>query len=678
MISPESADKIKNAADIVEVVSDFVSLKKRGVNYIGLCPFHSEKTPSFNVNPSRGIFKCFGCGKGGDSVTFVMEVEKISYPDALRYLAKKYQIELEEEKQSPEVFKQKEERESLFIVSDFAKEHFKNNLYETPEGKSVGLSYFKERGFHLPTLKKFELGYARDVWDDLLKAARNKGFKDEFLERCGLLVRKDNDKVYDRFRGRVIFPIHNATGRVVAFGARTLKKDEKPKYLNSPETEIYHKSEHLYGIFQAKDALRKNDECFLVEGYTDVISMHEAGIENVVASSGTSLTEGQIKLIKRYTHNVTVLFDGDAAGIKAALRGIDLLLEQDLNVHVCILPDGEDPDSFAKKFGSEKFANFVRENAKDFISFKTQIVLGDAGNDPIKRAQAIGEIVESIVIIPDAIKRSTFYKICSQNFGISEEILIAEGNKILAKKVKHKFRENEKPKKSDENSPSASVSGFYLPEGNYADYDIPPDALGGHFSDLIPEVLPNNSPKEALIVQDSINFLHVQEEEIVRLLVCYGAESMTEEMTVAAYILSELEDVHFEHPIHAEIVIWYKALYETGILPRAQDLLAHESKEVREVLAGLFAERYELSENWKKMFDIDTLHEKDLLDDILYVNILRFKHLFLKKMIDEKHRALLKSENEEETMRTLREYQDLKSFEMQVAALLGVVVSGKF
>jgi DNA primase len=603
-----------------------------------------------------------------------MEVEKVSYPDALRYLAKKFQIDVEEESQNPDAVKHKEERESLYIISDFAKEHYKNLLFDSDEGKSVGLSYFKERGFLLPVVKKFELGYALDEWDNLLKTALAKGFKEDLLEKCGLLVRKDAQKVYDRFRGRVIFPIHNATGRTVAFGARTLKKDEKPKYINSPESEIYHKSEHLYGIFQAKDAVRKADECFLVEGYTDVISMHEAGIENVVASSGTSLTEGQIKLIKRYTDNITVLFDGDNAGVKASLRGIDMLLEADMNVHACILPEGNDPDSFAKKNGSDFFVQFVKQNAKDFITFKSQIVLGDAGNDPIKRAQAIGEIVESIVKIPDAIKRSSFFRLCSQHFGISEEILMSEGNKMLAKKNKNKAQ----PKNPHGfEAQGQAIPDFYaeFPDGNFA----PADNFGEE--QYIPDVgfsPADISAPHKTVVQDSINFLHLQEEEIVRLLVCYGHIQLSEELNTAQYLLSELEEIEFENSVFLEAVVWYKAIYETGVIPDSEKLMQHENSAVRNCIAGMYAQKYELSENWTKMFDIPILKEEDLLNEVLYVNILRFKHLFLKKLINEKHQSMLKTETEEELMNVMREYTQLKNLEMQIAALLGTVISGKF
>ncbi|HQS06790.1 MAG TPA: DNA primase, partial [Daejeonella sp.] len=405
MIPKDTVDKIIETSRIEEVVGDFVSLKRRGTSMIGLCPFHNEKTPSFHVSVGKGIFKCFGCGKGGDSVRFIMEHEKATYPEALRYLANKYSIEIAEVENTPEEQAVNDRRESLYIVSAWAAKFFQQQMLETDEGKSIGLSYFKERGFRDDIIKKFELGYSPDVWDALTQSAITEGYNIQFLEETGLTIRKENEKFYDRFRGRVMFPIHSFTGRVIGFGGRTLKTDKAvPKYVNSPESDIYHKSNVLYGLFFAKKSMRDEDNCYLVEGYADVLSVHQAGIENVVASSGTSLTIEQIRMIGRFTKNITILYDGDDAGIKASLRGLDMILEEGLNVKIVLFPDGDDPDSYVQKFGSAAFKSHIEGSKKDFILFKTSILLKDAGNDPIKRAGIIREVVESIAKIPDGIK----------------------------------------------------------------------------------------------------------------------------------------------------------------------------------------------------------------------------------------------------------------------------------
>ena len=437
MIPKETVDKIIETSRIEEVVGDFVSLKKRGTSMIGLCHFHNEKTPSFHVSVGKGIFKCFGCGQGGDSVRFIMEHEKATYPEALRYLANKYSIEIEEVQNSPEEQAVNNRRESLYIVSGCAAKFFHHQMMETDEGKSIGLSYFKERGFRDDIIKKFELGYSPDVWDALTQQGLKEGYNSQFLEDTGLTIRKDNEKLYDRFRGRVMFPIHSFTGRVIGFGGRTLKTDKAvPKYVNSPESDIYHKSNVLYGLFLDKKSMRDEDNCYLVEGYSDVLSVHQAGVENVVASSGTSLTIEQIRMIGRFTKNITILYDGDEAGIKASLRGLDMILEEGLNVKVVNFPDSHDPDSYVQEFGSAAFKTHIEQNKKDFILYKTGILLKDAGNDPIKRAGIIREVVESIAKIPDGIKASVFVRECSSLLQIEERVLISELNKIRLGKIK--------------------------------------------------------------------------------------------------------------------------------------------------------------------------------------------------------------------------------------------------
>ena len=431
MIDQQTIDKLMDAANILEVVSDFVTLRRRGVNYVGLCPFHNEKTPSFSVSPSKGICKCFSCGKGGTAVHFIMEHEQMSYYEALKYLAKKYGIAIEERELSDEEKQIRSERESMLIVNSYAQEYFSKTLFEHAEGKSVGLSYFHERGFRDDIIRKFGLGYSLEQRDALAQSAIRNGYKADYLLKTGLCLQDQNNQLYDRFKGRVIFPVYSLSGKVLAFGGRVLKKTEKSaKYVNSPESDIYHKSTELYGIYHAKKAIVKQDSCFLVEGYTDVLSMHQAGIENVVASSGTSLTPGQIRLIHRFTDNITVLYDGDAAGIKASLRGIDLILQEGMNIKVVLLPDGDDPDSFSKKQSAASFTEYIKSHETDFIRFKTKLLLDSAGDDPIKRAGLISDIVRTISVIPDNIIRSAYIQKCSRQMEIKESILLAEVNNM--------------------------------------------------------------------------------------------------------------------------------------------------------------------------------------------------------------------------------------------------------
>src|SRR6195952_5012150 len=484
MITKPTIDRIMEATDIVEVIGEFVNLKKRGANYVGLSPFANERTPSFTVSPAKGIFKDFSSGKGGSAVTFLMELEKFTYPEALKWLAKKYGIEVEETVESFENKEEENRRESLMIVSAYASKFFHESLLETDEGQNIGLSYFKERGFSNETIKKFELGYSPDQWEAFTGQALKEGYQEEFLTESGLSVKRDNGSLYDRYRGRVMFPIHSFTGRVIAFGGRTLKSDKNvPKYVNSPESEIYHKSNVLYGLYFAKKAIREEDNCYLVEGYADVLSVHQAGIENVVASSGTSLTVEQIKLISRFTKNITILYDGDAAGIKASLRGLDMMLEQGLNVKVVSFPDGHDPDSYVRKLGTNAFKKHIEENKKDFILYKTTLLLKDAGNDPIKKAEVIREIVESVAKIPDSIKASVFIKECSYILQIDERALLSELNKMRQAKAK-----------KDGQQPNGRMT---TPVDEYPGDDYP---------------VVTEEPKETFS----------QEKEIVRLLLLYG------------------------------------------------------------------------------------------------------------------------------------------------------------
>lgn len=635
MISDQTIEEIKSRMDIYEVVSDFVQLKKAGSSYKALSPFTDEKTPSFNVTPSKNIYKCFSTGKGGDAISFLMEIDGLSYVEALKYLAQKYAIVLEEEEQSVEFQESQSLRESLFITMNYAKDHFVKNLWESNEGKNIGLTYFKERGFTEDTIKAFDLGYSLDEWQGLMDAAVKNGHKEEFLEKAGLIIKKE-EKAYDRFRGRVIFPVHNITGKVIAFGARTLKTADKksPKYLNSPETELYTKSKILYGIFQAKNEIRNQANCYLVEGYTDVVSLAQAGIKNVVASSGTSLTEDQIKLIKRYTENVTVLFDGDKAGIKASMRGIDMMLSGGLNVKAVPFPDGEDPDSYARKLGEAEFKAYLSENAKDFISFKTSVYLDDSP-DPIKRAGSIREIVQSIALIPDPIKRLVYVQECSNLLGMEEATLVTEINKLLIQ--------------------------------NRKDQQGRPEPVNLPVPDIAPEV--------KKVSRQSI--IEVQERETIRMLINYGDQMIeeNEDATVhlADYFMSESEDIEFVTEVISKIYESFKENLAQGKIVGLNYFLQHEDEEVRRVAIDLSTEKYELSPNWTDKYQIMVAHERDKLKTSAYTNILRLKFRIIQKMIADNMDKMKAAENDEDVDECLRVQGGLKEMEMSIAKVLGNV-----
>ena len=450
MIDQATIDRIMDAAQIYDVVSDFVTLRKRGVNYVGLCPFHDDKTPSFYVSPAKGLCKCFACGKGGNAVHFIMEHEQLTYPEALRFLAKKYGIEIKERELTGEEKAAQSERESLFVVNQWANDYFRRTLRQTEEGRNIGMAYFRSRGFRDDIIEKFQLGYCTESHDAMAREALSKGYKKEYLVKTGLCYETDDHRLRDRFWGRVIFPVHTLSGKVVAFGGRVLAaatKGVKVKYVNSPESEIYHKSNELYGMYQAKQAIVKQDRCYLVEGYTDVISMHQSGVENVVASSGTALTTQQIKMIHRFTNNLTVLYDGDAAGIKASLRGIDMLLEEGMNIKVCLLPDGDDPDSYARKHNSTEFQDFIKEHETDFIRFKPNLLMEDAGQDPIRRAELISNIVQSISVIPEAIVRDVYIKECAQLLHVEDRLLVSEVAKRREKEAERKAEQRERERR---------------------------------------------------------------------------------------------------------------------------------------------------------------------------------------------------------------------------------------
>lgn len=664
-INPETVDRIKQSADIVEVVGDFVALKKKGANYSACCPFHNEKSPSFNVNPVRQIFKCFGCGAAGDAIKFVMDIDGVGYGEALRYLANKYQIEIQEEEVTDEEALRQNARESLYIILNFAKNFYEQQLHETEEGQSIGLSYFRERGFTQDIQRKFELGYGPDIWDALTKEALNKGYSAEILEKAGLLIHKEGSQTtgYDRFRGRVIFPIHNVAGKVIAFGARILKTDKsgkggnQPKYLNSPETEVYHKSDILYGIYQAKNAIRQQESCYLVEGYTDVISLHQAGIENVVASSGTSLTIEQIRLIGRFTPNITILYDGDVAGIKAALRGLDLVLEEGLNVNIVLFPDGEDPDSYVRRVGAEAFKAYLKKAAKDFITFKTETLLQDAGDDPFRLASVIGEIVNSIIKIPDAIKRQVFFHRTSEMMKVDEQMLISEGNKLL-----RKLQTQPKPQERN-NSRSFSPQGpqdvSFSEDGPPADFFAPDEGV---------------PVAKAAEEETQRTKMHYQEEAFIRLLILYGAHELEPTISVCAYVLGEIEGIEFKDPVFQHILTLFRENYSREIILETEYFLKHHESEIRDLTISWLTSKYELSTLWTEKFEIYVPSELDVLDKSSFINILRLKKAFIEEKMKVCTEELKKAKTHDEENALLNEYMFYKGISMAAAKELGSVI----
>lgn len=638
MISKDTIDDIKNRIDIVDVISDFVTLKKSGANFKALSPFSNEKTASFYVVPGKGIFKDFSSGKGGDAVTFVMEHEGMSYIEAMRYLAKKYGVEIHETRPSDEILAQQSEREGLYVLMNFAKEYYKEKLLHHEEGQSIGLSYFRERGFNDRDIQKFELGYALEGWENFSKEAIAKGYNRELLEKTGLVVKREDGSSYDRFRGRVIFPVHNLSGKVVAFGARMLGKDKnQPKYINSPETDIYHKSDVLYGLYQAKNVIRQKDNCYLVEGYTDVISMHKSDVQNVVASSGTALTNAQVQLIRRFTQNVTVLFDGDAAGIKAALRGIDMLLESGLNVRVVLFPDGDDPDSYSRKVGSTVFREFLAKQARDFVTFKADLLLGEAGNDPIKKAETIQDILRSISLIPDYLKRTTYVQEVSKMFTISHQVLNTELNKILIR---------ERRSKKDTSQPE-------LPAADQ------------------PMTLSDVHELSKSFLYDSTRELQALEREFVKVLITVGNKKESDDEYVYQYLFYETDDVNFVSNEHVEIMDLYKAEVAKGDIPTLESFMSVVPQTLQNYVAGLAVARYTASEGWKK-------HKIYVGDEYeassAQVVVARLKLGVIQRMIDEGLKQMQEASNDKDRDDLLEVQVHVQNAKKDVSAQLGRVV----
>jgi DNA primase len=692
-IDQPTIERIRQSADIADVIGDYVSLKKKGANLWACCPFHGEKSPSFSVSPAKGIYKCFGCGKAGDSIRFIMDIEGLGYGEALRHLAKKYGIEIQETVLTDEQLQAQNERESLLIVLNYAKNYYQNNLFKHEEGQSIGYPYFKERGFSDKTINTFELGYSLEGWDAFTKEALKNGYSLDILAKAGLTILKENEqtanpnaqKAFDRFRNRVTFPIHNVSGKVIAFGARILKSDKsQAKYLNSPETEVYHKSNVLYGIFQAKNAIRTKDVCYLVEGYTDVISLHQAGIENVVASSGTSLTVEQIRLIGRFTQNITVLYDGDTAGIKASLRGMDMILEEGLNVKLVVFPEGEDPDSYVQKIGSEAFVKHIEDHAADFITFKAELSLKEAGNDPFKRAELIKDMVGSISKIPDSIKRSVFFQKTANLMQIDEQLLISESNKVSIERAKQKDKDRER----EQNRQRLQND---LPKGVTVSKPIPPtfdvggmmsfeegEEFSGFPTDFVPTqnvATPTIDSPEA--PRTTISGMALQESECIRLLINHGTKEVdpgvAPGVTLAQYILTEIDGLNFETPIYQEILKTFREHFSQGKILDAQYFIGHPVSNIQMEAINLSTERYSISESWVK-HDIHVPTEDDKLADLAFQNILRLKKAFNEQQMKQLMKQISQTKDIDEQSRLLEMFMHAKEIEKQIAKELGTVV----
>lgn len=678
MIDQATIDRILDAAQIVDVVSDFVTLRKRGVNYVGLCPFHDDKTPSFYVSPAKGLCKCFACGKGGNAVHFIMEHEQMTYPEALRYLARKYGIEIKERELSNEEKLAQTERESLFIVNQFARDYFQNILHNHVDGRSIGMAYFRNRGFRDDIIEKFQLGYSTESHDALAQEALKKGYKKEFLIKTGLCYETDDHRLRDRFWGRVIFPVHTLSGKVVAFGGRVLAsatKGVKVKYVNSPESEIYHKSNELYGIYFAKQAIVKQDRCFLVEGYTDVISMHQSGIENVVASSGTALTSGQIRMIHRFTDNMTILYDGDAAGIKASLRGIDMLLEEGMNIKVCLLPDGDDPDSFARKHNSTEFQEFIQKHETDFIRFKTNLLLEDAGKDPIKRAELIGNLVQSISVIPEAIVRDVYIKECAQLLHVEDKLLVSEVAKRREAQAEKRSEQAERERRAASSNRAASPATD--PQAAAPDAGIPaapPEAAPFPPDD---DAYISYIPQDAKEGQEFYKY----ERLILQMIVRYGEKVMcnvtNEEgqetpITVTEYVISDLkqDELAFHNPLHRQILTEAAAhLHDQGFTAERY-FVAHPDPTISKLSVELISNRYQLRKSQVQQMVTDEERLYELIPRLM----INFKCAIVKEELKHILYALQDPEvaNNEEKCNTIMErYNEMRQIQSLMAKRLG-------
>ena len=645
MISQQTIQQILSRIDIIEIVGGFVKLKKRGANYLGLCPFHNEKTPSFTVSPAKEIYKCFGCGRSGNTISFLMELEKYSYAEALRWLAARYNVEIEEKELSPELRLQQQTADSLYIINGFAQKFFAEALFDTEEGQDIGLSYLKERGFNEDIIRKFQIGYNSEQRDVFARAAVAARYNPEYLQKTGLVALRD-DKLVDNYRGRIIFPVHNQTGKVIGFGARIIKSNDRaPKYINTPENEIYVKSKILYGSWLARQAIDKQDECLLVEGYTDVVSLHQAGIENVVASGGTSLTIDQLRLIKKYTNHLTIIYDGDGAGVKAALRGLDMALEESLDVRLVLIPDKEDPDSYVRKLGAAAFRDFIAANKKDFILFQLEVALKDAGTDSNKKAAVVNQVAETIARInktEDFTRQQDYIRQSAGLLHIEEAGLINLVNKFIRERVT-----------KQENKAAAQQQAAEA-ENLQAGTTAPPD-------------------------DESINLLfrHEQNERgMIRDLLDYGLRPWDDQTLVADYILAEcLELIDLiDNKRLLKILDIYKAWYEQGLEPTAKNFLYHEDHELSALAVSIMDFHYEISPNWKdhfegKIFSPDELYKEDVLSTMRYLKLRK-----IKRLMEENQQDWAKPHSEEELRMLMQTHQHLKELERALLLDLGTVI----
>jgi DNA primase len=642
LISQESIQQIQSRIDIIDIVGTFVKLKKRGANYLGNCPFHNEKSPSFTVSPTKEIYKCFGCGKSGNSISFLMEHEKYSYVESLRWLANRYNIELEETETSPEFKAIQLTSDSLYIINNFARDFFRNALMKTEEGNDIALSYLKERGFRQEIIDKFQLGYNPTAKDDFVTAALEGQYNKDLLLKTGLVVNRD-ERLQDNYRGRIIFPIHNQSGKVLGFGARIIKtNDRSPKYINTPENEIYVKSKILYGSYFARTAIDKADECLLVEGYTDVVSLHQAGIENVVASGGTSLTPDQLRLIKKFTKNLTIVYDGDSAGIKAALRGLDLALEEGLEVKLVLVPDKEDPDSYVNKIGAAAFNEFVKNNKKDFIFFQLEIALQDAGNDSSKKSAVVNQIAETISRInktEEFTRRQDYIKRVSEMLKIEETGFNALVNKIIRDKI------------------SKEELKSYKDEAN-----IPVERL--------PE---QDSNTDLLFNKDDLH-----EQAMVRSLIEFGLKQWDEEKTVADFVFSKLDelDLHelIDNKMLTGIISLYRSWYEAEMYPTAKSFLYHDDREISQYIIKVMETNTEISPNWKVKYDVktptrDELYKEEVTSTFNYLHLRK-----IRRLIDENQTALEKSTDPGQQLLFIQTHQFLKRLEAELTLNNGTVI----
>lgn len=646
MITQHTIQQVLSRIDIIDIVGSFVKLKKRGTNYLGLCPFHNEKTPSFTVSPVKEIYKCFGCGKSGNSISFLMEHEKYSYVEALRWLANRYNVEIEETEVSPAVKELQQTADSLYIINNFAQKFFSDYLLENEEGRDIGLSYLQERGFHEDIIQKFQLGYCSKERSAFATAAVAAKYNPEYLLKTGLVVLRD-EKLTDNYRGRITFPVHNQTGKIIGFGARIIGKNDKaPKYINTPENEIYVKSKILYGSYFARQAIDKADECLLVEGYTDVISLHQAGIENVVASGGTSLTPDQLRLIKKYTDNLTIIYDGDTAGIKAALRGLDLALEEGLNVQLVLIPDKEDPDSYVRKIGSNAFREFVENNKKDIVLFQLEVSLKDAGNDTNKKSVIVNRIAETISRLnktEDFTKQQDYIRQCAGLLNIDEEGL----NALVNKFIRERITRQENKTLADEEKNKTETSG-------------------------------TASTQEDEDIIDLINKDELVERNITRALLEFGSYTWDEKQNVANYIFTEFDNNGLHELIDnkqlLQIINIYRAWTNDGVIPTPKSFLYHENVDISAMAVGLMDTRYELSQNWKEYYDgpmptRDELYREEVVSTLTYLKIRKIKRLIIENQKD-----IEKSKDPEEQLHLLQTHQHLKEMEINLTKEYGTVI----